>query len=281
MLTVEPITASHASTYYTEPQAGTFKSSWLGEGADRLGLDGTVDIEVFRSILQAEAPGGEKLAPYIHPRRVAGWDCTFSAPKSVSIAVLVEQNREILLAHRQAVVETVNEIERGVSTRVQRNGSQVYETTSNLIGADFQHTLSRESDPQLHNHIVLINATQSSAGWRAPHLKRTLFDRVKELGQFYRERLKHWLERLGEKIRHKGEFIELSRISEAVVQEMSKRKHQVLSVLGENPTYKQKRRATLMTRSSKNEPMLSSLLGGWQERISLANKLENKHHQER
>ena len=35
MLTVESIRASHAGSYYTEPQSGTFRTEWKAKGSDK------------------------------------------------------------------------------------------------------------------------------------------------------------------------------------------------------------------------------------------------------
>ena len=55
MLTVESIRASHAGSYYTEPQSGTFRTEWKAKGSDSLSLNGSVDVEVFRRLLDGRA----------------------------------------------------------------------------------------------------------------------------------------------------------------------------------------------------------------------------------
>ena len=71
--------------YYTG--AGESPGYWLGEGARRLGLEGEVEPEDLRQVLAGVSPHGEILTAggVAEAKRVAGFDLTFSAPKSVSL----------------------------------------------------------------------------------------------------------------------------------------------------------------------------------------------------
>ena len=69
-------------------------SAWAGTGAADLGLEGPVDPDTFRAVLEGRVPdgSGKRLGRRgrdgeIHHR--PGRDLTFSAPKSVSLAALV------------------------------------------------------------------------------------------------------------------------------------------------------------------------------------------------
>ncbi len=55
------------------------------------------------------------------------------------------------------------------SARITRGGKTRYTQTDNLTTALFLHDLSREGDPQLHVHAVVINMTQRSedGSWRS------------------------------------------------------------------------------------------------------------------
>ncbi len=70
--------------YYT--RGGEPPGDWLGRGAASLGLSGTVDAAALRHVLHgfdgAGAAAGVQGAGTDHH---AGWDLTFSAPKSVSV----------------------------------------------------------------------------------------------------------------------------------------------------------------------------------------------------
>ena len=80
--------ASGLDDYYSGH--GESVGRWVGNAAPGLGLDGDVSGEDLRAVLAGLAPGtgltpnGEQLRA--HPRRVPGFDLTFSVPKSVSVA---------------------------------------------------------------------------------------------------------------------------------------------------------------------------------------------------
>jgi hypothetical protein len=61
---------------------------WLGRGAEALGLRGTLDADDFRHLLRGRSPDGQQ--KIVHnadsANRRAGWDLTWSVPKSVSVA---------------------------------------------------------------------------------------------------------------------------------------------------------------------------------------------------
>ena len=79
--------ASGLDEYYTG--AGEAMGRWIGTGSPLLGLVDDVTGEDLRAVLAGLAPGtglspnGARLTA--HPRRVPGFDLTFSVPKSVSV----------------------------------------------------------------------------------------------------------------------------------------------------------------------------------------------------
>ncbi|MCA1680082.1 MAG: relaxase domain-containing protein [Actinobacteria bacterium] len=73
-----------AEDYYGE--AGRAPSTWVGRGAQRLGLSGPVSDRGLRRAFAGEHPlHGELLRARHGPQRNAAIDLTFSAPKSVSL----------------------------------------------------------------------------------------------------------------------------------------------------------------------------------------------------
>jgi conjugative relaxase-like TrwC/TraI family protein len=102
---------------------------------------------------------------------VAGFDLTFSAPKSVSVLwALADANTQarIVEAHHAAVRETLDLLERHVAaTRVGKDGiAQV--DVAGVIAAAFDHWDSRANDPQLHTHVVVSNKVKTllDGNWR-------------------------------------------------------------------------------------------------------------------
>ena len=73
-------------------------------------------------------------------------------------------------AHNCAVEKALMELERGYAftRKVDENGEIECVKTSNLTMARINHHESRELDPQLHSHIVLMNLTKGDDGkWRS------------------------------------------------------------------------------------------------------------------
>ena len=110
MLSTSNLSAAQAENYFVKDDYYTEEeqheaSFWLGKGANNLGLTGTVEKAVFGELLSGIGPGGEVLSgKAIDPtKRRAATDFTFSAPKSVSVAALVQQDARVLAAHHQAV----------------------------------------------------------------------------------------------------------------------------------------------------------------------------------
>jgi conjugative relaxase-like TrwC/TraI family protein len=97
----------------------------------------------------------------------AGWDATFSAPKSVSLTALVGGDERVRQAHRESVRVALDQLEHYTQARI--GGNHPPETTGRFIAAKFEHDTARPVDgyvaPQLHTHAVvstLPNATMAS-----------------------------------------------------------------------------------------------------------------------
>lgn len=106
---------------------------------------------------------GEKIKTMEHR---AGWDATFSAPKSVSLTALVGGDDGVRAAHRESVNIALNELEKYVQARI--GGNHPPETTGKWAAAKFEHDSSRPVDgyaaPQLHTHVVFFNVTERANG---------------------------------------------------------------------------------------------------------------------
>ena len=161
---------SQQDNYYTREE-GIEQSEWWGKGAEKLGFYGHVDTKNFSDLLTGLLPNGEKLGKVVDGqiKHRAGWDLTFSAPKSVSILALVGGDKRLIEAHRKAVSSALSHIERGCAqARVQTADDMTYQNTNKLVVALFHHDLSRAKDPQLHTHGVTMNMTERQDGkWRS------------------------------------------------------------------------------------------------------------------
>ena len=254
-------------------------SAWAGRGAEDLGLEGPVDADVFRAVLEGEVPdgSGRRLGRRGKDGRILhrpGRDLTFSAPKSVSIAALVGGDGRIVDAHDRAVKATLAWVEgNAAETRVQdpETRRMVRASGQEIVAATFRHDTSRNLDPQLHTHAVLANMVRGSDGkWRTM-ANEGLYERQKLIGMLYRNELARNLAELGygiEKTHADGRF-EIAGVSRGVVESFSTRRAEIeaameergLGATAENPRIAE--RAALMTRAAKREVDRDALRGVW------------------
>ena len=98
-------------------------NDWYGKGAESMGLSGPVEPEAFEKVLEGHVPGGRRLGRRERDGTLnhrPGVDVKLSAPKSVSLAALVDGDRRIVKAHDKAVKRTLDWIEERVSDRGQK-----------------------------------------------------------------------------------------------------------------------------------------------------------------
>jgi len=219
------------SDYYSR-EAGV----WFGKGAERLNLSGAIKRDEFEKILGGFSLDGKSLVQNAGSEsRVAYSDMTISPPKSVSLMAVIDPR--VAEAHRTAVGYMLEEIQKKYSlTRTGRNGVN-QEITGSLVAAVFEHLDSREVDPQLHTHCVLVNTLPRSDGkWGAMENKLILQDQ-KMLDLMYQARLVKELHKLGYETRkstRKGitnksiDAFEISSISNDLIDSFSRRTVQVV-----------------------------------------------------
>lgn len=187
--------------YYTKD--GDEHSLWGGEIAKDLGFEGKVDPELFRSLLAGKV-AQQQLGRYGKEGKVRhhpGWDFAVSAPKSVSVMALVADDERIVAAHEQAVGAAITYLEEHAGLRRRDDGEIRHITTGRLLFARFTEHASRELDPHLHTHVVVLNMTNQTPGDPIASLEsRAMFAEQKVAGQVYRNDLAHRLRELGYEI---------------------------------------------------------------------------------
>ena len=107
---------------------------------------------------------------------VAGFDLTFSPPKSVSVlwGVADAGTQDLIArAHHAAMRDTIALLEERVAaTRVGHGGIGQMPIVG-VIATAFDHYDSRAADPQLHTHVVVSNKVQGEDGrWRSLDSRR-------------------------------------------------------------------------------------------------------------
>ena len=251
-------------------------SEWQGKGAAALGLLGDVNEELFCELLAGRlSSDGPALGKSTHHRdsRRAALDLTFAAPKSVSLQGLVGRDEDVIRAHDHAVARAVALAEGRSQARKRVRGKQCAQDTKNLVVAKFRHETSREGDPHLHTHALVLNLTQRADGeWRAIH-NDEIVKAAPYLGATYRAELASELVRLGYALRHGREgFFELAHIDRRELAAFSRRTDAIQKHLrggGLTPQYasfEQRQRARDETRPRRAPQSRDALQKEWQAR---------------
>ncbi len=275
--------ARAAAAYYSEvddyyKEADRAPIEWLGRGAEVLGLRGSVQTRDASGLLDGRLPNGEvlgRIGAGGEREHRAGWDATFSAPKSVSVAALVHGDERLIAAHNRAVTAAVSHLEQhAAATRIRTPDGVTRERTGELVVATYRHSTNREAEPQLHTHAVIANATRDTEGqWRSLE-SRPLYRLQIEAGEVYRNELARSARELGYTIERTmaggHASFELKEVSAAKRAQFSSRSAQIEAALlergknRETATAMEKETATLDTRETKRSVDHAALREQWQ-----------------
>jgi conjugative relaxase-like TrwC/TraI family protein len=170
---------SGGGAYYLEVAAGSgtgieAAGRWMGHGTAALALSGAVAAADLDAVLAGEDPTtGQVLGTARHRVRVAGYDMTFSAPKSVSLLHALgdlEVSEAVAAGHAGAVEAALSYVEDHALAVRRREGTPLAVPTAveAVAAAGFVHRVSRALDPHLHTHVVLANLGRGPEGtWSA------------------------------------------------------------------------------------------------------------------
>jgi conjugative relaxase-like TrwC/TraI family protein len=260
----------HRQDNYTRADLAQEASVWIGEGAKRLNLSGNVEAETLEQVLQGYAPSGELLRDHTAHQtglEIGALDCVFAAPKGVSLLAIVHGESDVVEAHHNAAQTAIKTAEqRYAQTRIRLNGERHRIYTENLAIAVFLHDTSRELDPHLHSHNLVMNCTYVPFRQRWYSLdNRLIHDHKKFLGAIYQHELAAGLQNLGYEIEPKsnGQF-ELKGFTDQQIAHFSKRSQQIQPLLS-NGTWADRQRAGAITRARKGELEKRELLDYWSQ----------------
>lgn len=284
----DPVTGDQLGRAYPEYKS---LNARLKERVDGLATDlsaGDRAAEICR-IEAEETRSGSRHA-------VAGYDLTFSVPKSVSVlwglADAATQER-IVEAHHAAVADVLDLFEREVAaTRAgvaAGDGAVAQVEIAGVAAVAYDHYDSRAGDPQLHIHLVVANKVQTvlDGRWRSldgrpiyasltalsTHYNAVLADRLtRELGVAWE---------LRERAADRNPQWEIAGINDDLIREFSSRSREIdlekdrligayIARHGRRPSATKiielRAQATLATRPPKEIRSLADLTAEWQGR---------------
>jgi conjugative relaxase-like TrwC/TraI family protein len=283
--------ASGLDDYYSGQ--GETVGRWVGNAVSGLGLEGDVTGEDLRAVLAGLKPGtgltpnGEQLRA--HPRRVPGFDLTFSVPKSVSVAYALGDplvQGAVIEASEHAVAQAVAWLEReachvrrGTNRQQAKLDHPAEWGTRRLPGAgfvaaQFRHRTSRAGDPQLHWHVLVANTTVGpDLRWSALDASG-LYRSQRAAGVIFQAALRQELTRRlgvewGPAVKDSREIAGIPR---RILRVFSKRRSEIeteLERLGQSGP-RSAQQATLATRQAKTLIDTESLLETWQHEATTA-----------
>lgn len=149
--------------------AGEAPGVWRGRWAAELGLEGVVEADALRALVNGLDPNsGVDLLAGHRERKVRAFDVTLSVPKSAS-ALWALGTPETAAVVSIAVVEATDVAlgfleERAAFARQQQGGVRRRVPTHGFAIATFAHRTSRAGDPQLHVHCLIPNIVRRADG---------------------------------------------------------------------------------------------------------------------
>ena len=230
-------------------------------------------------------------------RAVAGFDLTFSVPKSVSVLWgLADAGTQAMLveAHHAAVEQVLGFFEREVAaTRVGADNGRGLVARVDVVGVAataYDHYDSRAGDPQLHTHVVVSNKVKTAADgkWRTLDSQQ-VHSAVVALSEYYNAVLADrltatlglgWQRRVRPGADRSDKW-EISGVSDEIIGEFSSRSRAIdvakvqliadfVATRGHQPSRRQiiklRAQATLATRPEKELHALRDLTADWRQR---------------
>jgi conjugative relaxase-like TrwC/TraI family protein len=233
---------------------------WHGKAAELAGMRGHSNREDFSVFSRGTKPGtNERIReakPNPEDEERFGHDFCYSAPKSVSMALEIEQDYRVFDAHTEAVKYAMDAAEELLAqARIQVNGVRSVVNTGNLAMVMIPHHTSREGDPNLHTHVYVMNGTLCPDGkWRSLYHESLVH--AQWLGSLYKQKLFENMQAIGYRTYQTKDGFELEGYSRKDIEVFSKRHEAIenkVTQLGLDLTPENKKKAVLTTRKAKRD----------------------------
>jgi conjugative relaxase-like TrwC/TraI family protein len=258
--------------YYTRDGDGT----WWSSGSSLVCSGAPIDKETFQDLCGGFNPRtGKRLVRGAGERHRAGWDITFSTPKSFGIlwAAGTAEQRSVLEGIQQDAVDQALKFaaDEGLIQVRLGAGGHLQEVPADIVVAKSSHFTSREGDPACHTHCVLLNVARSASGKKYLTVEpRRAYEWQLVLGSAFRAKLSEKLNDLGYTLREAGcDQFEIAGIPEAMIETFSKRSQQIKARIGPDASAAQKEVAALATRRDKaSVPTGDDLERRWKQELA-------------
>jgi Ti-type conjugative transfer relaxase TraA len=263
----------HREDYYAKGKEPP--GVWVG--GQSLELHGTlVNTTDLKNLFEGNDLQGKALVQGAGERHAPGWDMPFSAPKSVSVlwgTADANTRQKIAEIHEKAVDTALAFLsEHSLSDSCRRGKAGVHrEAPNELIYAKFQHGTSREHDPQLHTHVILLNVAKRHDGTWGALQPDGIYRDAKLVSALYRAELAAGLrEELGIGMERDGVALRVAGFDKNVEKMFSKRRMAIEKLLNERGQdgLRASAGAALVTRTRKKEIDRDVLMDSWKEQAT-------------
>ncbi len=203
-----------------------------------------------------------------------GFDITMSAPKDISIALIMadeEEKRRIVRAHNDACRAAMKYYESKVETRRGNKGKTVIDTEG-LIYSAHTHFANRNLEAQLHTHHLVYGVAQGVDGAWGTFDAFEIYNHARTADEIYKAHLYSNMHELGYTLerfnelddsrRETGKVItRIAGVDADLIESASSRRKEILAYQKEHGVSAQA--ACMATRQNKDEPPLEEMFEMW------------------
>ena len=230
MLSIKTIgTSTKAHKYYIEyaQEKGESPGIFYDKTKELAPNGSIVESEQMKNLFRGfDSEGKQKLCKNAGENHRAGWDLTFSAPKSVSIvwsSADTPLREQIEKAQEKAAKASLNYLnDNALFVRSGTNG--VNQEKADMVASIYKHSSNRAEEPHLHSHAIIYNIAKSKVDdvWRTIEPK-TIFQAKMAAGDFYKAELAHGLQKLGFEVEKTKDSFEIKGVPKNVCVAQSSR----------------------------------------------------------